>query len=282
MLVTPRICPYPLMADGMLDYIEGNEYKTERGNGMHKDLSICIEHRVTGNNLVMELLLSDRAAFACTVIAPCCAYREIFISHESAKQNNGAVIQRQEIICDPKKVSDPINFRPHIVTKEEISAFRVEPRHGLDDIWEGELIKFPQAAILAIGPFLNPKHTTQSILRIKKDDGLPHGCFEVEESSEEGFYFCVRAAPELYDSLQYPGNAIKHCNSIYAAALAQGFQILQEKFSTDKTWKEYANLRTLYAMLKEKGLSTWDSENFSANRAVAAFHPHEVDTNSSE
>lgn len=280
MLTVPRICSYPSLTDGTLDYAEGNSYKTERAGGSQEDLSICIEHCVTGGNLVAELLLDGRAAFACTVIAACSAYREVFVAPQPPKQINGAVMQRQEITCDGGKVSHPIIFQPHVVTRTGVPPFKAEPRHGLGSFWMDGFIEFPPAAMIAAGPFWNPLNEVRSILWLQKDkeNRLPAGCFEVDDVVENGFYFRVLVAPELYESLRRAGSAIRHRDSIYAAAFSQGLQILQDKYHTDEAWKEYPNLRALYAKLREKNLPVWTESNFSPNQTVAAFHPHKLDT----
>ena len=117
----------------------------------------------------------------------------------------------------------------------------------------------------------------QSILRLRRvsDGSLKHGSFEVKESTEQGFYFLVEVEEALFNGLRNP-ISFEHRNSIYTMALAQGLQILHEKFNDQESWNEYQNLRLLFQMLKSKNAPTWDEEDFKPNQVAAVFHPHVV------
>ena len=283
----PRIRPYPVMTDSSLDYVEGNFYETlqaeDRMEKRGSKFRIDIEHRLHGQNLVTEFLRKDNAVFACTVTAPVSAWRKVAVSKISHQDvENGLLVHRQVIDnqdVSADQISGEITFQPMVLSSKGMQI-TIAREHGLDEIWLGDSIQIPQAGILAMGPYWNPKNQMQSVLRLKLDrnNKLPNGCFEVKEALEEGFYFEVLVARDLYESLKSPGNAIQHRDSIYSAALAQGFQILKEKYQEYEDWNDFSNLRSLYAKLKSSGVPTWDKSEFSANSAVAHFHPHKLNT----
>ncbi len=117
----------------------------------------------------------------------------------------------------------------------------------------------------------------QSILRVRVDGNLPDGCFEVIDVPEEGFYFSLNSSKDLFDKLKNPGRSTKHRDSIYCFALSQGLEILKNEYEEETTWRIHGNLRHLHDYLKQKGLSTWDQEDFKPNRVVAQWVPHQID-----
>ena len=279
----PRILPYPVMAPYNSDYSNGNAYEINDLGGIAKSTdSLRIEHVVSGDNLVTELLHDRKAEYACTVVAPWCAYRKVFKegpSEESMSNNRNVHIQ--VLSFQSQDFSHPVMFQPSIVTTEELPDFRIRSYHGLDELWEDASITIPKTAMIAIAPFYNSQDEARSILSVKKagENELPTGCFEVSEVAEKGFYFQMLVEPSLYESLRKPGNSFKHVQSMYTFALTQGLEILSQKYWKAEDWNEFSNLRQLYMALKNKGITTWDDEyNFKANRVAAMFHPHCIDT----
>ena len=274
-----RVGSYPCLKEGTSDYTEGNSYTITSNAGPQDDLSICLEHRIRGNNLVRELILEGRAVFACTVTAHHCAYSKVFISRQPLRPSDHALVQQQDIRLNPDEINHPIRLQPHVITRDGLSSFRGEAHHGLGQDWLGALIEFPSAAFLAVAPSRPLLDEVRNILRLQEDkeNRLPEGCFEVDAVLKQGFYFRVLVAPDLYESLQHSGSATRHCSSIYSAALAQGLQILQREYQ-GLDLKEYPNLRRLNRKFREESLPTWRDSDFNANRVVAVLYPHKLDT----
>ena len=274
----PRIAPYPIMSPGGLDYAAGHSYETIQINDttIPKD-SIGVLHRVRGDNLVSQMLLEQHARFACTVVSPVSAYRAVKVSDAKPERTPQGIELKQQVQIVTERFAYPVMFQPAVILIGSNNPISVDPSHGLDQLWIGEEIDFPVAAILAVEPFWNARTVLQSILRLKRvsDGSLKPGSFEVKETVEEGFYFLVEAEEGLFNGLRNP-ESFDHRDSIYAMALSQGLQILNQRFKEQETWTEHQNLKLLYQMLKAKNVPTWDEDDFKANQVAAAFHPHEV------
>lgn len=276
--LVPRIAPYPIMSPGGLDYAASHSYETIQLNdtSIPKD-SIGVLHRITGDNLVSQMLMEQRARFACTLVSPSSAYRSVEVSDAKPNRTPQGIELKQQLQIVTDRFAYPVMFQPAVIVVSPIDPIAADPSHGLDQLWIGEQIEFPVAATLAVEPFWNAKTVLQSILRLKRvsDGSLQSGSFEVKETVEEGFYFLVEAEERLFNGLRNP-ESFDHRNSIYAMALSQGLQILNQRFRDQETWTEYPNLKLLYQMLKAKNVPTWDEDDFKANQVAAAFHPHEV------
>ena len=275
--ILPRARPYPVMAKNSLDYLPQHRYETAQArHANEKGSFFTIEHKISGGNLVARLISEGRAAFACTLTSTHSLYREVFV--ESNLKN---LEHTQKLIWDEGKVRFPLLFQPVVVMLEEMNNYSLSGFvDGVHNIWSSNKASFPKGAFLAIAPFWQSQSTLQSILRIRKaePEELPRGCYEVIPAEEEGFYFEIKAHSELFDSLHNCGGAFNHRDSIYAAAFAEGLGILSREFRKEEQWMNHHNLRALRKMLKDKGIKTWEEEEFSPNQAVAVFHPHVIDT----
>ena len=274
----PRIAPYPIMAPGCLDYTDGNAYESKQVNDSTTPSdAIAVLHRIKGSNLVSQLLLEKRAQFCCTIVSPHCAYRRVKKATATPIQTDEGIELQQTIQVVTDEFAYPVVFQPAVITNAPVAPFAAHKSHGLDSLWVGKRVELPIAAQIAIEPFWNAKTEFQSILRLRRvsDGSLRPGSFEVKESTEQGFYFLVEVEEGLFNGLRNP-ISFEHRNSIYTQALAQGLQILHDKFNDKETWTEFQNLRLLFQMLKSRNVPTCDDEDFTPNQAAAAFHPHVV------
>lgn len=278
--ILPRARPYPVIARNSLDYLPQHRYQTTQArHGNQKGSFFTIEHKISDGNFVARLVSQGKAAFACTLTSAHSSYREVFV-----ESNFKELEHTQKLIWDEGKVRFPLLFQPVVVLLEEIHNYPLNSFvDGVHDIWSSNEVSFPKGAFLAIAPFWQSQSTLQSILRIRKaePEELPRGCYEITPAEEEGFYFEIKAHPELFDSLHNCGGAFNHRDSIYAAAFAEGLGILSREFRDEEQWINHHNLRALRKMLKDKKIKTWDEDEFSPNRAVAVFHPHVIDTTDS-
>lgn len=275
--ILPRARPYPVLAKSSLDYLLEHKYETTQSSTESRSESFfAIRHKISDGNLVAKLVSEGRAAFACTLTSAHSIYREVFVERDSTE-----IDHTQRLSWEKGKVRYPLLFQPAVVALEEIKNYPLTSfRDGVHNIWNSTKVSFPKGAFLAIASFWQSQSTLQSILRIRKagPKELPKGCYEVTEVEEEGFYFEVKAHPELFDALHNFGGAYNHVNSIYAAAFAEGLGILKRQFREKEKWENHYNLKALRKMLKDKKIEMWEEDEFSPNRAVAAFHPHEIDT----
>ena len=270
----PRIRPYPVLATNSLDYQSDHKYETRHEIHEGTDSQLVLEHQLTENNLVAQLLQEGKAQFSCTFTSTSSAYREVFT------ESGQLTTHKQIIELDRSRATYPLFCQSAIITVDEIFHVVAPDTDGLHEFWHGASLVFPKGAILAITPFWRANDPLRSILSVKKarDGVLPDGCFEVKEAEENGFYFEMTVAPDLYGCLRNPGNATAHRDSIYSTALAQGFEILQTRYKEKEAWTPHHNLRGLFEMLTSRKLSTWMDDEFSPNRTVAKFHPHIIVT----
>lgn len=271
-----RVATYPMMAPGGLDYAEGHEYETKQIDEKDKNM-IGVLHQIHGENLVSKLLKEGYAEFACTIVSPWCAYRHVEKASGTLEQSDGTIQIKQQLNMSSDDFMHPVMFQPFVMTNSEVIPFTAQKSHGLDQLWMGREVRLPVAAIVALQPFWNAKTVLQSILRMKKvsDENIAPGSFEVKAVGEQGFYFLVEVEESLFNGLRNPAS-FEHRNSIYSVALAQGLSILNEQYQEPEDWAEQQNLKLLYHMFRDRGIPTWDEENFRANQAAAAFHPHVV------
>ncbi|MCY4541792.1 MAG: hypothetical protein OXB95_05275 [Rhodobacteraceae bacterium] len=280
--LSPRFATYPILVRGGLDYGDGHQYRTKQGpqDRQNRDI-VNVLHQIKGDNLVAQLVNQGKADFVCTVVAPSCAYRRVERALETPAITSDGLQTQQQIKVVTDLYAHPVNFQPSVVTNTCIEPFVAQSFHGVDRIWIGERVKLPVAALIAVEPFWSPKTIQQSILRVTKavDGSLRRGSFEVTGVPEEGFYFRVEVEGSLFEALRKPAS-VSHRDSIYSMALAQGLHQLHlnDAHIGSEDWKEHQNLKLLYQMLKDRDVATWDEDDFRANQAVAAFHPHVVAT----
>ena len=268
------------MASGSLDYAENHTYEIEQATDNSRSAgTIGVLHRIRGNNLVSELLMQKKAHFACTIVSPTSAFRRIEKAVEIPQQVGEGVQLEQQIEIISEQFAPPVMFQPSVITNTEVNQFTAKKSHGVDELWIGEKIEFPIAAIIAVQPFWSAKTMMQSILRLKKisDGSLNPGSFEVKDVTEEGFYFLVEVEESLFNCLRNP-ESFEHRDSIYSTALSQGLSILRDevRYKERNYWIEQHNLKLLYQMLKERDIPTWDDDDFKPNQVAASFHPHRV------
>ncbi len=276
-LLTPFISNYPVMADGNIDYSDGNGYSVEIRQGQYNDGNRCVRHTLIGRNLVRYLIDEQQAKFACVVSAPWCSYRAVESIGNIISFTSEEIIFEQFLSSQSDHYGNPAMFQPIVISTQELKEFHLTEEHGVHQIWIDEIVDFPKGAKIAIGPFYRSASLVVSILQVRIDSSLPYGCFEVREDTEQGFYFRVNCSEDLFKSLKNPGKSISHRDSIYCFALSQGLGILKESYADEDKWSKYENLRFLYQHLSDIGADTWDQEGFSPNRSVAIWIPHKID-----
>ena len=275
----PVVAQYPILAPNKLDYLEGNQYEVESSEQNGETAQKTIHHKLSGQNLIRDLVLDGVASFACTVVAPEYAYRKLeLVSAEDLQQSEDLLSAKQSLKTETSEYAPPVVFQSFVIMTKKINSILLKESHGISQLWIDQEINLPRSAKIALGPYFANQATLQSILRIKQaqKDLLPRGCFEVEAVDEAGFYFSVSVEESLYRSLKDPQGAHAHRDSIYCFALAQGLEILSREYSEEESWRKHLHLRALHSLLEKNNAPTWEDENFSANRAVAMLKPHEI------
>ena len=266
---------FPVLASDRLDYTDGayevNVKRASNGDAME------IHHVVLGRNLVTKLLKQSRAVFAVEVSAPYATYRRI-----DTAERAGKVEFTQQVSWDAGDIVPPVYVRPQVVSVvQKPFKIRLNGAHGVHKVWQRQALNIQAGTILAIDQFWRAQSTWQSLIRLVKEDTLPHGSYRVEAVTGDGFHFNVRMHPKLFQKMVSPDGDRKHCDSILTGCLSRGLEILREEFGTSDSWKEYPVLRALRHKLEQNGSKTWDVEGFAPDEVATRLRPIEFSTESS-
>lgn len=263
---------WPVLSPNSLDYVNGT-YETE--NSDESNNSTTVRHRLVGDNLVRRLVLGGQAHFAVEVAEPHSAYRSIRIADEQGASHTVQSVNWTEATC-----SGPVSIRPMIVFDPEGSLqIRLDSdKDGVHRLWHGRRIEIQAGAILALENFFRPA-SGLSIVRLAIDDQsqIPEGAFKVETSELEGFVFKVRMHKKLFEDMQNPGAATDHRDSILTGALISGLAMIKRDYTQEEgelgDWTRYPNLRILEKLLRNKGVATWDDDQFDPAYAATVLKP---------
>ena len=266
-----RAFPFPVLEEGNLSFPEG-EYAPDIKRNDKDDYSIRIYHKVTMAPLVERLIKDGRAACCCTVSIPITGYRKLFSSGDNFEQ---------EVIWDPDWVGEPPVLCPLIVCNETTNV-TLGKEDGVHDLWVGLDVSFRKGAKIAIGPTLRPVSSMQSLLSIDRDESLGSGQLHIQPCPENGFYFSVKVASDLYIFLQNPGGGdhIKHRRSILIHAVSSCFALLNKEYKSendengDEGWQSYSNLRALAVEMESKEMTRWSDESFHPEVAATTLFPY--------
>lgn len=261
-----RALPFPVLSDASICYVDRVSYRASVSRKAEGD--ILVEHRLSGGGLVASLVNDGRAKFACIVSVPMTMFRKVY-----RLDGDGEVVAMQRIPCDEGELSGTPKLRPIVVCAEKIPPVTVVESHGLDPFYAGEHVQFPDGAIIADGGWQDFKGHGD-ILRIRKGDGLEPGTFQVTISEQDGFYFLVHAAPDLFRFLQNPNGQNEYCMSVMTHAFSSGLSQLRDNAQLRANWENYQSLQILHRDLEARGLKTWEDPEFSPELAATTIHPY--------
>ncbi|MCY4209797.1 MAG: hypothetical protein OXD47_13135 [Gammaproteobacteria bacterium] len=265
---TVRAFPFPVLEDGNLSFPEG-EYLPEITSN-DDGYSARIYHKVNNAPLIERFVNEGRAVCCCTVSVPITGYRELFTGSGF----------NQDLQWDRNWVGGFPFLRPLIVCKDLISH-KLCAEDGVHSMWVGQAISFDKGSKIAIGPDFRPVSSIQSLLSINKNESLASGQFRINEATDNGFYFKVEVASDLYKFLQQPGGGdhSKHRHSILIHAVSSCFALLAKDYREehgDKGWQPHSNLRALAGEMESKGLNVWDEDDFCPEFAATSLYPHQL------
>ncbi len=258
--------PYPALEAGNLSFPEGKYLApAEMGKDGH---SIKIEHQISGAPFLKALIEEKKAQFGCLLSVPKVGYRRLFLSET----------KKQTVEWEATIVGEPPKLRPVLVYTGEEKEYEFTGEHGVAEIWQGEKVFLPKGAKLARASFLNVNTSKHPFLRPEKDDTLDPGCLRVEANANEGFYFSIHAAPDVYRFIQNPGTEQALRLSILTAAVSRCFEILKNgyKEDDDNSNDAFSNLKILSDKLCDEFGSDWNDENFDPIHAATTLYPIHV------
>ncbi len=263
-----RLLPYPALEDGNLSYPYG-EYLVET-TPQTDGVSVFLDHTVKGAAFLERVLVEGKAKYGCLVSVPLTGYRRLHLSDNS----------HQRVEWDKGVVGEPPMLRPVIISVAEITC-ELGPKDEVAIAWQGRAIDIPRGARLAVKPYLRPTSSLHHLLHVVKDSELPNGCFEVKPCEDEGFYFKVNVAPNLFPFLQNSRGREDHRKSVLTHVASRCLEILtrdykeqNEEGGEGSKWGSFRNLVALAEELEKSGLSIWDEDDFAADRIATQLYPH--------
>ncbi len=262
-----RSLPYPTIEDGNLSFPEG-EYRVE-DTPQRDGTSVALSHAIKGAALLERLISEEQARYACLVSVPATGYRRLYLSDDA----------RQRVEWDMGVVGEPPMLRPLVVAASEISCV-LGPDDGVAKAWQRRDIVIPKGARLALHPYLRPTASLQHLLHVVKDEVLPDGSFEVKPCEENGFYFKVHAASDLFPFLHNAGGHPDHRSSVLTHVASRCLEILAREYGATEEgedgakWESFSNLRALADEFEKKGYPVWGDDDFAADRVATRWYPH--------
>ncbi len=262
-----RSLPYPALEDGNMSYPEG-EYLVE-AKPRQDGASVVLNHALRGAAFLERAISEGKARYGCLVAVPLTGYRKLHLADDA----------RQQVEWKMDVVGEPPILRPLIVATSSFSCI-LGPHDGVAEAWQGREVEIPSGARLALQNYLRPTASLHNLLRVEKDTDLPDGCFQVVPCQEDGFYFKVHTASNLFSFMQNAGGHQAHCNSVRTHVVSRCFEILVRGYGESAEeeeapkWEAFSNLKALREMLEEHDLLTWDDKDFLADEVATKLYPH--------
>ena len=287
--MSARVFPFPTLAAESLDYREG-EFDADIRRNPNATV-VSVQYTLRGQNLIADLLRKGDAKFACVLCAPATMYREVQAYDgtpaESEDKRNPLLEANQHAKFDDSLISAPPMFRPIIVAARTIER-TVNDADGLDDMFGGKLIRFPEGAIIAANSWQRLCGGISGLLVIVPDNSLSVGEIRVDPDPSNGYRFRVMVHAKFHHLLVSPeGEQRAHRNSVLTHALSAALSILFDEFGpksqtnegednaeNEERWKQYPNLRFLSDELSSKNYCDWTDDKFKPEYAATLLRPH--------
>ena len=257
--------PYPALEAGNLSFPDGNyEPNIKMGQDGH---SAAIEHNITGAPFIERLIEEGVVGFYCLLSIPKSSVRKLYKTDRA-----GPIKWEKDIVSEPPKL------RPILVYTGEDKEYTLTEECGVAELWQGKTINLPRGARLARGSFQNVKSSEHNLIRFKKTDEYSRGMIDVKVSTEDGFYFVVNAAPDIYNFVQRRGINEPLSNSILTAVVARCFSILLNDYkeNEENSNDSFPNLERLSENLKQEYGCDWNDESFDPMLAATKLYPFQA------
>ena len=277
-----RMLPHPAIDDGNRSFPQIDYHVRLEPSG-NSSTGVVLHHELKNAPFIQSLIRQGTAKFACLVSAPRTGYRKLNISENS----------EQEISWDSDIVGEPPWLGPCILyVGKDFRGGTWAEKDGVAELWLNREVYIPKGARLVKGRYLRPspamKHT--NMLYAKKDEAMKPGTFRVEANSNDGFFFSIVAATDIYEFINNPRGNLALRDSILTHAISACFQILKTDYDapvedeensgnedgeewSHKEWKQHQNLVALSEWLGNKGLPHWSDYGFDAVKVATELYP---------
>ena len=266
-----KALPYPAIEDGNFSFPDAVYEVVPRPSG-NSATKVALRHELKGAAFVEELIRNGEAQFACLLSVPKTGFRKLCMANSN----------EQEISWDLDIAGETPILGPVIVYVGKRISRKLTEKDGVAGIWQNQEIDVPRGARLARGRYLRPANTMQQLLRVQCNMGMEKGGFTVKANSNDGFYFSLEAALDIFQFLQNPQGELALRKSILVHAVSQCLNILKSDYDAsredDETgqWEQYRNLKSLSDLLAEKNMGHWSDEDFDPVRVATGLYPIEI------
>ena len=189
----------------------------------------------------------------------------------------------QEISWNMDIVGEPPILGPVIIyTGDGIIGRKLTEQDGVARIWQNREINIPKGARLAKGSYLRTSNTMQDLLKVRCNSDMEKGSFTVKPNYNDGFYFALEAATDIFQFLQNPQGESALRRSIIVHAVSQCLNILKNEFNPSGEddekgqWEQHRNLTSLSNLLEDKGMRNWNDDDFDAVRVATRLYPIQI------
>ena len=270
-----RMLTHPAIEDGNRSFPQGS-YQVRHKPSVESSTEVILYHKLEGAPFIQSLIDRGDAKFACLVSVPKTGYRELRTSDNS----------EQKISWDLNVAGERAPFLgPCILyVGEDLKNGTWTEEDGVAEDWLNLEIDIPKGSRLAKYSYLRPSSEIQDLLTAEIDEDANPGTFTVlEVDSNDGFYFQLRAAKDIFAFIKNPqGNRVLE-RSIITHAVSECFHILKTDYGTSgegiNKWEEYPNLVALSERLENEGLDRdWENRGIAHHWSNNDFDPIKVAT----
>ena len=286
-------CGFPVLSNSSLDYMVEDKEESKNfefifkakdeldGEGMEYDF----EYKLVGNNLVSDLIKSDRAYFSCMVSLPSTLYRETFTCAPAdyVEIDKTISFRHKILISGSFSQNESPRFLPLVIyTKNEFKKEKSEnnPKWKLHPLWHDKEFFFQEGDIIARGEWQQFQTKAIKIITFRKDSNLPPNGGTIGEArvvEHDGGSFIAYLSEDLFEALKRPS---LQGNSITTHVLAKCLRELKKKYDGVQI-DDLANLKSLVAQLQAKVDEFGEDldfrgEDFDEDKAACALLPHRI------
>ena len=283
-----RMLPHPAVEDGNFSFPQG-DYQVSHEPSAESITEVILYHKLEGAPFIQKMIEEGRAEFACLVSVPKTGYRKLHTSKDS----------EQRISWDLDIAGEPPWLGPIILYIDgNLRNGTWVEADGVADIWLNQGVYIPKGARLARHRYLRPSSEIRHLLRAECDDSdsMKPGTFTVSANSNDGFYFRLVAAEDIYKFIQNPQGNSALRRSIITNAVSECFHILKTDYGTSEEgineWEQHPNLVALSKWLEGEGLDRhwedkkiihhWSEDGFDAIRIATELYPVDISTTAEE
>ena len=278
-----RVLPHPAIEDGNFSFPQGDYYISLEPS-KNSRTEIILHHKLEGAPFIQRLIDQGQAKFACMVSVSKTGYRRLHTSEDS----------NQKISWNPDIAGKHPLLRPGILyVGEDLKNGIWTEADGVAAIWLNRKINIPKGARLVRGRYLLPKF--EGLLKAECHEKMEPGTFTVRANVNDGFYFSLEAARDIFDFIQRDNSVLR--DSIVIHAISACFKILQTEYSVSDEdegkgrdaegedesgdeWGQYSNLVALSELLKNRRVPHWSEEGFDAVKVATKLYPIRLDDSS--